>query len=250
MHRRLRRQCAACPTSPHPFSCHELPHRLRSLLHRAFHQLAHSGHAARQTGRRALRSAGRGLGLPHLRPAHAARRVQRPASQCGDVWCASRWWPARAPLSAAVGVGNRAGLIRLKAQRFESSARGVELRQSTLRRAVPAESWARARARAWAWALSRPLAIQPFSAAHAKARQQKGRLSGLLSGGASAPVAMQYAGPTASFPAVSPAYSSNCHQAGLNPMPPVPEDGRTSPVMICTVPATAPISTASCQARL
>ena len=59
--------------------------RLRRLLYRHLHHLAHPRHAGWETGRRPLRAAHGGQPLPALRPAGAAGGLHRPASHAGDV---------------------------------------------------------------------------------------------------------------------------------------------------------------------
>jgi hypothetical protein len=64
---------------------HPMPPRLRRLLHRAVDLLAHSGHAQRQTGRRALHPPHSGVPLRDLRPARTAGGMREPAGDAGDV---------------------------------------------------------------------------------------------------------------------------------------------------------------------
>lgn len=137
---------AACPHQP--ITHHELPPRLRCLLHRAFHQLSHSGHAAGQTGWRALRAAGRSAGLPHLWPTHAACGVRQLASQRGDVRRAARWRPPRAHLPAAAGASHRASLRPRESEAdLRESAAGQGLGACALAGAVCAlpSTWASSR---------------------------------------------------------------------------------------------------------
>ena len=63
----------------------DLPSRLRRLLYRAVDFVGDSRHAARQTGRCALRAAGRAQSLPHFRPAGAACSLRQPDAGTGNV---------------------------------------------------------------------------------------------------------------------------------------------------------------------
>ena len=65
---------------------HELPLRLRRVLHRSFDFIADSWHAARQSGGRSVRTTRRRKSLQDFWRSTTARSMQQFASFAGNVW--------------------------------------------------------------------------------------------------------------------------------------------------------------------
>lgn len=100
-------------------SCHQLPPRLRRVLHRSFDYQPDSRNAWRETRRRQVRPACGRQSVPHLRQAGTAGVLRRIAALRRDVRLQPR---TSNPLAGRSGAGDRAG-VTAAARRAESSLR-------------------------------------------------------------------------------------------------------------------------------